>query len=217
MCVTAGMLRPGRNEAGSMTVRQAEFLMAIATMLMSLGLMWSSTDGLAIGWVSEKGPGSGFWPFWLSLGMLLCAILTLIRWALRLTPESRSTEPYMSRNAVIVVGTSVGALVALLVGTHLIGIYLALVGFLLFYLKVFGHHSWSTTIMLSGGSPVFIFALFEWGLKIPLPKAVTEEWFYPVYDVMYGSDHFWAYILAVFAVLAAISYAAHRLLPAKDG
>ena len=217
MCVASGMRRPGRNGAGSMTVRQAEFLMAIATMLMSLGLMWSSTDGLAIGWVSEKGPGSGFWPFWLSLGMLLCSILTLIRWALRLTPESRSNEPYMSRNAVIVVGTSVGALLALLIGTHLIGIYLALVGFLLFYLKVFGHHSWSTTIMLSGGGPVFIFALFEWGLKIPLPKAVTEEWFYPVYDVMYGSDHFWAYILAVFAVLAAISYAAHRLLPAKDG
>ncbi|MCE2523524.1 MAG: tripartite tricarboxylate transporter TctB family protein [Rhodobacteraceae bacterium] len=199
-----------------MTVRQAEFMMAIATILISLGLMWSSTDGLAIGWVSEKGPGSGFWPFWLSLGMLMCAILTLVRWALRLTPESRSTESYMSRDAVIIVGTSVGALVALLIGIHLIGIYLALVGFLIFYLKIVGRHQWPITIMLSGGGPVFIFALFEWGLKIPLPKAVTEEWFYPIYDVMYGSDHFWVFILAAFALLATISIAVHRLLPAGE-
>ena len=200
-----------------MTVRQAEFLMAVATILVSLGLMWSATDGLAIGWVPEKGPGSGFWPFWLSFGMLLASVTTLVRWFMKATPESVSTEPYMSHSSVIVVGISVGALLALLIGIHVVGIYVALFFFLLFYIKVIGKHAWPLTIMLVGGTPVFIFALFEWLLQIPLPKAITEEWFYPVFDVMYGTDHFWAYIVGSFAILGAMSFAVHKLSPSQGG
>ena len=200
-----------------MTVRQADFLMAIATILMSLGLMWSSTDGLAIGWVTDKGPGSGFWPFWLSVGMLLCSIATLARWFMRSTAESRSTEMYISRDSVAVVGTSVAALVALLVGIHLIGTYFALFIFLAFYFKVIGRHDWPIAIMLIGGIPVFIFALFEWGLQIPLPKAMTEEWFYPIFDIMYETDHFWLYVVGTFACLAVVSFATHLLTRAGNG
>jgi putative tricarboxylic transport membrane protein len=194
-----------------MTVRQAEFLMAIATIVLSLGLMWSSTSGLQIGWVPEKGPGSGFWPFWLSTGMLLASIMTLIRWFLGVTPESRSNEIYMSRTACVVVGIAVGALLFLLSAIHVIGIYLALPVFLFFYIKVVGKHSWALAVFLSFGVPVFIFALFEWGLQIPLPKALSEEWFYPIFDLMYGSDNFWMYIVGVFAVLAGVSFALHKL------
>ena len=195
-----------------MTVRQAELLMAIACILMSLGLMWSSSDGLSISWVPEKGPGSGFWPFWLSVGMLLSSITTLVRWFRRATPESRSEEPYMSSAALTVVGVSVGALIALLVGIHIIGIYLSLLAFLLFYVKVVGRHAWSITILLVGGIPLFIFGMFEWALQIPLPKALTEEWFYPVFDVMYGTDHFWAYMLGASVFVAALAYGAHRFI-----
>ena len=28
--------------------------------------------------------------------------------------------------------------------------------------------------------------LFEWALKIPLPKSITEPLFYPIYDLMYS-------------------------------
>ena len=190
--------------------------MAIATILVSLGLMWSATSGLQIGWVPEKGPGSGFWPFWLAVGMLLASLVTLVRWFLGATPESRSTELYMSRNACVVVGIAVGALLFLLVGIHVIGIYLSLPLFLFFYIKIVGKHSWAATVLLTFGVPVFIFALFEWGLQIPLPKAVTEEWFYPVFDVMYGSDNFWMYIVGIFLVLAAVSFALHKLAGTKE-
>ena len=200
-----------------MTVRHADLLMAIATVLMSLGLMWSSTDGLAIGWVPGKGPGSGFWPFWLAVGMLLCSATTLVRWYLRMTPESRSDDTYISRDALVVVGTSVAALFALLVGIHYVGTYIALPLFLLFYFRVIGRHDWPITIMLVGGIPVFIFALFEWALQIPLPKALTEEWFYPVFDIMYETDHFWMYVLGAFALLAVISFAVHMFTQRRDG
>ncbi len=200
-----------------MTVRQAELLMAIATILMSLGLMWSSTDGLSISWVPNKGPGSGFWPFWLSVGLLLASIATLVRWFTKATPESRSEKPYMSFIAVRVVGVTVAALLALLIGIHLVGLYVALVAFLLFYIKVVGRHEWSLTILLVGGVPLFIFGLFEWALQIPLPKAITEEWFYPVFDVMYGTSYFWAYMLGAAALIAALAFAAHKFFDPPAG
>ena len=168
-----------------MTVRTAELVMAIFMALCSIGLMVKSAE-LNIGWVPDRGPGAGAWPFWLSAGMLLCCLLTLYRWIRRITPESRNMNLYMTRETVIVVGTSAGAILFLLSATHFIGLYMSLMFFLLFYLRVIGRHTWKLTATLTISIPVFIFCLFEWALKIPLPKAITEPWFYPIYDLMYS-------------------------------
>ena len=79
-----------------MSTRTAELLMAIGMLVFSLGMMWNiHNDGLVIGWVPERGPGSGVWPFWLSLGMALCSVWTLVRWFRGITPESRNHSPYI--------------------------------------------------------------------------------------------------------------------------
>ncbi len=168
-----------------MSVRTAELVMAIFLALCSVGLMVKSAE-LNIGWVPERGPGSGAWPFWLSAGMLLCCLATLYRWFRGITPESRNTSLYMTSDTVVIVGISAGAILFLLAATHWIGLYASLVLFLLFYLKFIGRHSWLVTISLTIGIPIFIFCLFEWALKIPLPKAITEPLFYPIYDLMYS-------------------------------
>ena len=167
-----------------MTVRTAELLMAIVMALASIGIMVKSAE-LNIGWVQGRGPGAGAWPFWLSAGMLICCIVTMARWFLKITPESRNLDPFMTSETVKIVGISAGAILFLLGATHLIGMYLALVFFLLFYIKFVGRHNWFVTIALTIGIPVFIFCLFEWALKIQLPKSVTEPWFYPIYSLMY--------------------------------
>jgi len=167
-----------------MSVRTAELLMAILLALGSIGLMVKSSE-LSIGWIEGRGPGSGVWPFWLAVFMLLSCVAVIYRWFKRATPESRSNELYMTRGAVQIVGISVGALLALLIGTHLIGIYFSLFVFLFFYLRVLGRHSWTVTIPLTLATPVVLFLFFEWALKIPLPKAISEPLFYPIYDLIY--------------------------------
>ena len=168
-----------------MTTRTAEGLMALLTALVSVGLMVKSAQ-LNIGWLEGRGPGSGAWPFWLSAGMLLVSLATLWRWFIRATPESRSLAPYITREGCVVVGTAVGALLFLLIGTHLVGLYASLLVFLFFSLRVMGGHGWITVLSLTFGVPVFVFCLFEWALKIPLPKSITEPLFYPVYDFIYS-------------------------------
>jgi putative tricarboxylic transport membrane protein len=167
-----------------MTVRTAELLMAVVLVLLSLGFMIKSAE-LTIGWVPGRGPGSGAWPFWLSAGMLAATIVTIVRWFTRATPESRSTEIYMSKGAVSIVGTAVAALVALLIGTHYIGIYLSLMLFLVFFIRIMGRQSWPITLGIALLTPVGVFCLFDWALTIPLPKGLSEPLFYPVYDLIY--------------------------------
>ena len=170
-----------------MTVRVAELLFAVVLALCSIGLMIKSAE-LNIGWVPDKGPGAGAWPFWLSAGMLLSCLATIVRWVRRATPESRSTALYLTRDSLVIVGTSAGSILALLLLTQFAGIYVALPLFLLFYVRVIGGHSWPLSLTIAVVFPVLVFALFEWALKIPLPKAFTDEWFYPTYDLMYAQD-----------------------------
>ncbi len=168
-----------------MTVRTAELLFAILLALCSIALMIKSAE-LRIGWVPERGPGSGAWPFWLSAGMLLACVATIVRWFRKITPESTNYDLYMTRETALLVGISSGSIVFLLAVTHLLGIYAALFLFLLFYLKFVGRHSWLVTVAMMIVVPVFIFCLFEWALKIPLPKSISEPLFYPIYDLMYS-------------------------------
>lgn len=168
-----------------MTVRRAELVTAFVLILVSLTFMYKSTDGLAIGWVRGAGPGSGVWPFWLSTIMLLSCIATFVRaWRGR-TPQSRSDDLFMDRITVQIVGITVLALFLLLLGTHYIGLYFSLFGFLFFYLKVLGRHSYATSIGLTIAIPVAVFLFFEYLLVIPLPKGISEPLFYPIYDLIY--------------------------------
>lgn len=167
-----------------MTTRTAELLMAVVMGLFSVFLMWKSAE-LEIGWIPDEGPGGGAWPFWLSAIMLLCCVVTLFRWWRRATPESRSTVQFMDKNTRRINYITVGSLVALLVLTHIIGIYFSIFLFLLFYIRFVGRHSWLLTGILSVASPVFLFFFFEAMLKILLPKGYSEPLFYPLYQIIY--------------------------------
>lgn len=171
-----------------MTVRAAELTMAIALALLSIAIMFKATDGLSIWWVPGIGPGSGVWPFWLSLLMLLSCLTIIGRWFRGSTPQSRSTEPFMDRHAVQVIGVTVAALFLLILGTYFIGIYFSLMLFLLFYLRALGGHTWSLTISLVLGIPAFLFFFFEYALTIPLPKGewIPDAVYIPLYRIIYG-------------------------------
>ena len=160
-----------------MTVRAAEFVASIVLILISITLMYKRADGLAIGWIPGEGPGSGAWPFALSTIMLMTSIAILVRAWLRVTPQSRSEEPFMDRFTVTIVGVTVLALSVLLLATHVVGLYIALFAFLFFYLKILGKHSLATSIVLTLAIPVMVFIFFEYLLVIPLPKGISEPLF----------------------------------------
>lgn len=167
------------------SVRTMELLVAVALALCSIAIMVKSTDGLAIGWIRGSGPGAGMWPFWLSTGMLLCCVTIIFRWFMRATPQARSSEPFMTMRTAQMLGTTVAALLLMLLATPVISIYFALLGFLFFYFRMLGGHGWLLSIVLTLAIPTVIFFFFEGALKIPLPKGMVEPVFYPLYDIIY--------------------------------
>lgn len=171
-----------------MSVRVAELLMGLITLAASLGLMANVYFAdLNIGWVPERGPGAGMWPFWLALGMALASIATLVRWFMRLTPESRSTEAYIETDTLFIVFVTLLSLLGLLIMIEYIGIYFAVMIFLAFYLKVIGRHDWKTIGYFVVGAPIFIYLLFEVALTKYLPKGLPmfEEMFLYIDDIRY--------------------------------
>ena len=171
-----------------MTVRTAELLMAIATLLVSIGLMVNVySDGLNIGWVEGRGPGAGVWPFWLSGGMAFASAWTLLRWFQGKTPESQSDEPYIAPETMFLVGVSALSLLIMLFLMTIIGTYLTLIIFMFFYVRVLGHHNWPMTISMMIGTPIFVYLLFEVALTKYLPKGLPffEDGFLVIDNLRY--------------------------------
>ena len=161
-------------------MRRAELYVAVGLAIFSLYLMWKSTE-LPIGWDPDKGPGGGAFPFWLSAGMLVCTVLIAYRALRGLTPESRSTAPFIARESVRLIFVVVASLTAMVAAIHVIGVYGSIPLFLIFYLRYMGNHSWFVTLAVGLTTPVVTFLFFEKLLLLLLPKGITEEWFYIFY------------------------------------
>lgn len=161
-------------------MRRAEFIMAAVMAVFSIYLMLKSSE-LPIGWIEGEGPGGGAFPFWLAAGMLVCCVLIMIRWYRRDDEPSRSTEPYMDNHTVVLFALVGGSLTVTIGLIELVGVYVAIPLFLIFYLRVMGNHGWGLIGTIAAATPVTLFFFFEIALKITLPKGVTEPWFYPLY------------------------------------
>ena len=179
-----------------MTVRTAELLMALVMTVFSGYLMWKATE-LPIGWIPDEGPGGGFWPFWLSVVMLISSIWILVNWVRKASPPARSMEAFFPTGVLRDVGAVALALViavALFNGVSLwlpvvgtikipgIGTYFALSLFLIFYVGIIGRHGWLATIGYAVLIPIATFLFFEIAVKIILPKGISEPLFLPIFE-----------------------------------
>ncbi|MBB4284829.1 tripartite tricarboxylate transporter TctB family protein [Roseospira goensis] len=161
-------------------MHRAELLMAVAMMALSVVFMVMATD-LPIGWVPGSGPGGGAFPFWLSLIMLVAGAVILVR-ELRARQTGRAVrKPFINRVALLDIGLVCAAVVATIGLMHVVGTYVAIPLFLVFYLRVIGRHGWSLIAAFAVVTPIVLFLFFEVTLRILLPKGITEPLFFPLY------------------------------------
>ncbi len=167
-------------------MRLAEIVTAGVLALLSIYLMWKSTE-LNVGYIAGEGPGGGAWPFWLSGIMLICTIMIAINWYRQSSPPSRSTEPLLDgygKRTLVLVG---GGLLGFVGLTGIISMYGAMAVFLLYYLRFLGRHTWTLTLILSTAIPIGFFFFFEALMRITLPKGMkfTEPFFNILYSIIY--------------------------------
>ena len=125
---------------------------------------------IGIGWGSD-GPRSGFFPFWLGV-ILIAASVTIGLQAWR-----RSTaKPFVTReqlNPVLKVLWPATAMVLLI---KPLGLYVAAMLYVGFYMRWVGRHSWLALILCAVGVPLLTFVVFEMWFLVPMPKGPLEAW-----------------------------------------
>jgi hypothetical protein len=165
-------------------MRKAELVMAVVMGLFSAYLMWKSAE-LPIGWIPEEGPGGGAFPFWLAAGMLICCIWIIVRWLRRSSTVAASTDKYMDSQTLRIFLLVAGSLTVMIGLIHIVGVYVSIPLFMVFYMRFMGGHRWLPTGVIAMMTPIVAFFFFEISLKITLPKGFTEPLFYPLYDIFF--------------------------------
>ena len=116
---------------------------------------------------SRLGPGSGFFPFWLSvvLGVLSCIML----YQATTGPQERLPDGFFpSRVGYLRIGTIVLAISGVALLMQPLGFRLTILAFLLVLLRVFGMGVIGSVLIASLAS-LGVYALFVEVLQIPLP------------------------------------------------
>lgn len=167
-------------------MRNGEIITAGVLALLSVYLMYESSKN-GIGYVQGKGPAGGFWPFWLSVGMLISTGFVALNWVRRTSPPSRSEEPVLDaygKKMLLLVGGGIIGFVALI---GIISMYGAIAVFLIYYLRFLGRHSWALTLILAVCVPIALFFFFEGVMRITMPTGMpfTEPLFTILYDIIY--------------------------------
>jgi len=152
-------------------MRRAEIIMAGVLAILSIYLMWKSTE-LNVGYVLDEGPGGGAWPFWLSGIMLICTGFIAYNGIKRKSPPSQSDEPLLDRYGVKMLMLVGGGILGFIALIDIISMYGAMCVFLLYYVGFLGRHSLKLTLAMALITPVVFFFFFEALMRITLPKGL---------------------------------------------
>jgi hypothetical protein len=127
----------------------------------------------SIGW-GDIGPEAGYFPFRVGILIALASIVNLVRALIR--RKVLAAEVFLTREQgrhVVVFAVPVIALVGVAVW---LGIYVASALYLLFTVGFVARHKSWVTVVVSIGTPVILFLLFELVFLTPLLKGPLENW-----------------------------------------
>ncbi len=124
---------------------------------------------LGIGWSSD-GPLPGFFVFYLGAALLASAAV-VVAGAIR---RSRDTAPFVRPGQLRSVATVFFPAVAMVILTHVVGLYVSGALYLATYMRWIGRHRWVTIVLVAVGIPVAAFLVFEVWFLVPLPKGPLE-------------------------------------------
>lgn len=206
-------------------MRIAEILMALALGALAFGFMWKAGERPEwteearfsnIGFGDNGAPKGGFWPFWVGAVMLLSCIWVFINGLLRLSPVSKTSEPYLDLHGVKILITVAVPVFLLVLLTEYISMYFAMALFLLYYTTILGRHGLVLSLGLSTVLPYWMFLFFDITMTKTLPKgelAIEDGIFVPLSNFFRKQDALGIslYFLAGGVVLVLASFISARL------
>jgi putative tricarboxylic transport membrane protein len=145
--------------------------LAICLLLVAVGIL-VVVDAVRLGfrW-GDNGPESGFFPFWLGVILIACALIELRRVYVEHRKRTPA-KPLMAEGAWKPIAWVLVPAVGMVLATELIGLHLAAALYLGFYMRAVGKIRWSTTVAVTILVPAALYVAFDRLFLVPMPQGL---------------------------------------------
>lgn len=152
-------------------MRKANLGLAIFLFVIGAIVMF---DAVRLGWRWDPGfgPGAGYLPFYLSLGVLICMGIVIVKQIRQLAADGPGTKPLIQEGGLKPMLWVLIPSTAMVILTSVIGLHFAAFVFLLFYMRVVGKIGWLESILVSVLIPISLYVIFDRLFLIPLPDGM---------------------------------------------
>jgi hypothetical protein len=158
------------------SVRTWEAIIAIAFLVFGSIVVWDSRR-LGASW-GDDGPQAGYFPFYIGVFILVSSVINLVD-AFRTGAAGR--EPFVLwgqlKMILVVMAPSVVYVASIDNPWYPLGFYSTSAVFIAFYMRLLGKYGWIKTALVSIGTMLAFFIMFEIWFSVPLPKGPLEAAF----------------------------------------
>lgn len=157
-------------------MRKANLGVAIFLFVLGAIVMY---DAVRLGWRWDPGfgPGAGYLPFYLSLGVLICTGIFIVKQVMQLSKIGIVGDKRLIQEGglkpilwVLLPSTVMVILISI------IGLHFAAFVFLLFYMRVVGKIGWLECALVSILMPIGLYIVFDRLFLIPLPDGMLGNY-----------------------------------------
>jgi len=157
-------------------MRKANLWVAIFLFLIGAIVMYDSVR-LGFRWDPGFGPGAGYLPFYLALGVLICTGIIIVKQIRQLSKSGITGDKRLIQEGglkpilwVLIPST------VMVVLTTFIGLHFAAFIFLLFYMRAVGKIGWLECALVSVLFPIGMYVVFDRLFLIPLPDGMLGSY-----------------------------------------
>jgi len=161
------------NQESAISVRVMDIITSIVFLAIGITVMVGSLK-LGASWGAD-GPEAGYFPFYISLIILLSSTVTLYQASIvnkkKKTESFVDSEPLKQVMAVLLPAT------VFVLGVQLIGIYVSSALYIAIFMVWLGKYPIWKAVAVSVGVSVALYLMFEFWFQVPLPHG---SWFNPL-------------------------------------
>ena len=161
------------NQESAISVRAMDVVTALLFIAVGLVVMVGSLK-LGASWGAD-GPEAGYFPFYISLIILLSSTVTLYQAAI--VNKKKKTESFVDSEPLKQVMAVLLPAIVFVLGVQLIGIYVASAVYIAIFMVWLGKYPIWKAVAVSVGVSAALYLMFEYWFQVPLPHG---SWFNPL-------------------------------------
>ncbi len=154
----------------ALRVKTAELAVAGFTFALGAIVIFDSWR-LGAHWAAD-GPQTGYFPFYVGLLLCIASAINFIR-ALYLSRKKNGTFVEVGQIKLVLSVLVPASVYVALVGW--LGIYVPSILYIGFFMRWLGKYAWWKAVLVSVGTNVFFYVVFEIWFQVPLPKGPVES------------------------------------------